>query len=201
MECCARGSSDCAPLVPPLARLLRCATQNPHGDAPYPQHQRRSGHLLGLASSPIGRPEMKPIEGVEQWQLFTEGAGGAQAGARAAVRAGRRRRIDNADAAAAAAAGLSVDSTANLAGGGSGRGGRGRRRRAAEAPAPPRRSRRMRLLSDAAVLLSCIGVAYALQSVLEQARSRPPPPTAPRPALTPPPPCAGGRRRRGGQGL
>ena len=29
-----------------------------------------------------------------------------------------------------------------------------------------------RLLSDAAVLLSCIGVAYALQSVLEQARRR-----------------------------
>ena len=153
-----------------------------------------AGTLLGLASSPIASPEMKPTEG------GSSSGSSSRKGAPAALKRARELPFelgngdelttpDAAAAAAAAAAGSSVDSTANALAAAA-----AAEEDAADAVERPKRPRASeeeqadtRLLSDAAVLLSCIGVAYALQSVLEQARrdlcpQRPRAPTA-HPAL------------------
>ena len=146
-----------------------------------------AGTLLGLASSPIASPEMKPTEG------GSSSGSSSRKGAPAALKRARELPFElgggdelttpDAAAAAAAAAGSSVDSTANALAAAA-----AAEEDAADAVERPKRPRASeeeqadtRLLSDAAVLLSCIGVAYALQSVLEQARRdlRPRRPRAP----------------------
>ena len=199
------GRSIAAPR-PSLARLLRCATQNLtwRCAAPSAPTTRRAPSSDWRGPRCVARDEAD--RRLEQRQLFAEGRAGARSMARSLpfeLGGGDELKDDSGRGSAPRSGGLEVRSTANALAAAA-----AAEEDAADAVERPKRPRASeeeqadtRLLSDAAVLLSCIGVAYALQSVLEQARRGPPPPTAPRaPTAHPALPRPGGRRRRGGQG-